>query len=221
MHKIRTEGALAHKQAMPNDVARRADAVAAWLGRGSDQAYQESFDLSNYRKSLIFPLWNHQNSRRMINQHRAEILDLFKESNPYQLHEAILVSKLLNFYNEAREHPYSSLKYHILLTCAFYYNLQNNFQLKDLYLCENLLVDSPFQVIYQDAQRQWSLLPLQKARGMSRVWDKFHMTWRRRRRISIGGDQRVLDGLLSSIGSWTMALTTIEDFVNLLSTVNN
>ncbi len=220
LHKLRIEGALAHKSAMPNSLAQRADAVAAWLGRGSEHYFHEQFEVSNYRKSLIFPLRNPQVSRRMIGQHRAEIKDLFKESDPYHLHEEILVSKLLNFYKEAREYPYGSLKYHILLTCAIYYNFYNNYKLKDLYLCENVPVDCPFQIIYRDAQREWSLIPHRKTRGMSRVWDKFHKTWMCRRKICIGGEHRVLDGLLSCIGSWTVALTTIDDFGDFLCNIS-
>ena len=47
---------------------------------------------------------------------------------------------------------------------------------------------------------------------MSRVLPDFSLSWVRRTRLSIGGDDRILGGLLARIGSWSTALATIEDF---------
>lgn len=209
LHKIQITGALPHKIAMPNKQAREADAFAAWLGR---RFLPNRFEKSLYRQSLIFPLRNYQNPRTLENLHKSEVEDLFNQLDPMKLHASILQSKLLNLYCEARNYPYSSLKYHILLTCALFYNLKNSFHLNQLYLCEDLSVDSPFQVIYQDEERIWSIMPGHKADGLSRIWPKFHHTWDYRVKLSIGGDHRILAGILSSIGSWTTALATMEDF---------
>ncbi|MHA1649293.1 MAG: hypothetical protein ACTSYB_03785, partial [Candidatus Helarchaeota archaeon] len=181
-----------------------------WLGRNF---LREPFEKSIYRKSLIFPLRNFQNPRTLVNRHKAEVFELFKESDAILLHEAILRSKLLSLYNEARFYPYTSLKYHILLTCALYYNLRCGYQIKDLYLCENVPAENQFQIIYQDQERIWAILPDQKEAGLSRLWSKFYQCWDYRRKISIGGEHRIFAGLLSSIGSWTVALATIEDFI--------
>jgi len=121
---------------------------------------------------------------------------------------------LINIFSEARDFPYTSLKYHILLTCALYYNFKNGFTLKDLYLAENCTPDSPFQIIYQDTARTWALLP---KTGMARVYRQFYNTWERRTQISFGGEHQILDELLTSIGSWTVALATVEDFFALLT----
>jgi len=185
------------------------------MGRNS---LKEPFEELNYRKSLIFRLQNLQPSRALISQHRQEADTLFKTEEPIKLHEAILASHLLNGYSEARQFPYSSLKYHILLTVSLYYNLKNGMQLKDLYLCENLPNESPFQVIYRDTEREWALMPQQQVEGLSRVYPLFYKTWVRRRKLSIGGDHQILDGILSTIGSWTVALAYLEDFRELLST---
>jgi len=83
----------------------------------------------------------------------------FKEMDAIRLYDAILRSKLLNLYCEARDYPYSSLKYHILLTCAFFYNMKHKTKFKNLYLCENLPAESPFQIIYRDKTTTWAILP--------------------------------------------------------------
>ena len=155
--------------------------------------------------------------RTLINQHRLEATKLFKESDPFILHQKILDSKPLNLYSEARSYPYTSLKYHILLSCALYYNLKNGSKLKDLYFCETRPKESPFQIIYQDSFRTWAIAPLQKE-GIAKIHPKFYLTWERRRKISFGGDHQIFDELLTTIGSWTVALATVEDFFSLINT---
>ena len=148
-----------------------------------------------------------------MNLQRVEAAHLFQESDPLKLHTAILNSKLLNLYAEARRFPYTSLKYHILLTCALYYNFKSGFKLKDLYLCENHPNESLFQVIYRDATRKWAILPNCQAKGLSKLYPKFYTTWDRRKDQSIGGEHQIFAELLSTIGSWTAALATLEEFI--------
>lgn len=217
LHKVRVPEALPHVEAMPNNQAREMDALAAWLGRNF---LREPFEKSLYRKSLIFPLRNFQNPRTLENQHKVEVVDLFNEENAVKLHDAILQSKLVNLYCEARDYPFSSLKYHILLTCALYYNFKQGSKLKNIYLCENLTVENPFQIIYHDRERIWALLPDRKKDGLSRLWPKFHQSWDYRKKISLGGDHRILAGVFSFISSWTTALACIEDFQDFLKNNN-
>ncbi len=214
LHKIRVPEALPHVEAMPNNQAKEMDAFAAWMGRNF---LHEPFEKSLYRKSLIFPLRNFQNPRTLVNQHKAEVVDLFKEGNAVKLHDAILHSKLVNLYCEAHSYPYSSLKYHILLTCALYYNLKHGSKVKNMYLCENSTAENPLQIIYQDMERTWAFLPDHKHNGISRLWPKFHQSWDYRKKISLGGDHRILAGILSYISSWTTALACIEDFQEFLN----
>ncbi|MHA1650408.1 MAG: hypothetical protein ACTSYB_09445 [Candidatus Helarchaeota archaeon] len=214
LHKIRTKGALKHKAALQDELARRADGTAAWMSRNF---LREKFRRHLYRTSLIFPMRNLTNSRTLANLHRVEAASLFQETDPFKLHAAILRSKLLNLYAEARRFPYTSLKYHILLTCALYYNFKSGFGLKDLYLCENHPSESPFQVIYRDAKMEWALLPQCQSEGLSKLYPKFYMTWERRKYQSIGGEHQTFAELLCTIGSWTVALATLEEFVAFLA----
>ena len=209
LHKVQAPGALAHKEAMPSDKAREADGVAAWLSRNF---LREPFEGKLYRKSLIFPMRYLKNPRALINQHKSEIANLFTEDDALKLHERVLTSKLLNLFSEARYYPYTSLKYHILLTCALFFNLDQNYKLNEFYLCENLPGASPFQVIYRDGSRTWAILPKRKEEDLTRVHIRFCTSWERRRELIFGGDHRLLAGILSSIGSWSTALAVIEDF---------
>jgi hypothetical protein len=211
MHKIRIAGAPSHKDSIGDEVSREADGVAAFFSRNF---LKEHFEDTPYRKSLVFQAQNLLNPRALVNQQRLEAASLFGEMDAVQLHSSILKSKLLNLFSEARDFPYTSLKYHILLTCALYYNFKSGFKLKDLYLTETSNLNSPFQIIYEDPARTWALLP---QTGMAKVHRQFYTTWERRIRISFGGEHQILDELLTSIGSWTVALATIEDFFALLT----
>ena len=209
LHKIRAPGAPSHREALHDKVALRADGFAAWISRNF---LRDKFENQLYRKSLIFPARNLKNTRTLANARRVETVKLFKESDPVELHTAVLNSKLLNLYSEAREFPYTSLKYHILLVAALYYNFKSGYDLKDLYLCENVPVESPFQVIYHNNGRKWAILPLCSQNSLSKIYSKFHTTWERRRTQSIGGDSQIFAELLTTIGSWSVALATIEDY---------
>ena len=213
MHKIRIAGALLHNKALINDLSQQADGVAAFISRNF---LKEEFEDQPYRKSLIFQAQNFKNPRALINQRRFEATTLFEERDAFKLHASILNSKLLNLYAEARIFPYTSLKYHILLTCALYYNLRNGIKWNELYLCENCRTDHPFQIIYRDEAREWALLPHSRG-GMAKLSPQFYTTWERRTKISFGGDHQIFDELLSTISSWTVALATIEDFFSLVA----
>ena len=87
--------------------------------------------------------------------------------------------------------------------------MENENDWSKLYLSENAEAESPFQIIYKDKDREWALLPNE---GLSRVSPKFSRTWIRRTELGIGGENLILDGLLSQMGSWSAALATIEDW---------
>jgi hypothetical protein len=75
--------------------------------------------------------------------------------------------------------------------------LTGGFKLHELNICEDLPVESPFQILYQDRPSTWTLLPnCQKE--------------------SFGGEYQIFDETISSIGSWTVALATIEEFFALV-----
>ncbi|MHA1360530.1 MAG: hypothetical protein ACTSRC_20610 [Candidatus Helarchaeota archaeon] len=209
LHKVGTPGALPHKDALVSETAQRSDVIAAWFSRN---CMREPFRRVLFRKSLVFPAYNPRKSRELVSRYRQEITHLFEEGDVHKLHTAILRSKLLNLYSEARNFPYTSLKYHILLVCALTYNFLNGSELKDLYLYENVEPAAIFQIIYEDSNIMWALMPRKKG-SLSRLHPKFYVTWERRLKLSLGGEFRDLDGLLSTIGSWSLALATLEDFV--------
>jgi hypothetical protein len=208
LHKLSIPGGLPHSKALVDEVARRADGVASRLSRNGDVQEFEKFYL---RKSYLTHLnINEDRRKEQVSDLKGEVAKLFKEKDPYKLHDLILNSTILNLFSEARQHPFTSYKYHLLLACSLYNNLKNTMEWHELYLSENSEVESPFQVIYRDGEREWALLP---SGGMSRVSLKFCTAWVRRTELSLGGDSRVLDGLLSQIGSWSAALATVEDWM--------
>ncbi|MHA1650949.1 MAG: hypothetical protein ACTSYB_12205 [Candidatus Helarchaeota archaeon] len=50
-----------------------------------------------------------------------------------------------------------------------------------------------------------------------RLYPKFYTTWERSNIQSIGDEDQTFAELLSTIGSWTVALATIEEFVAFLA----
>lgn len=88
--------------------------------------------------------------------------------------------------------------------------------MNDLYFCENIPPESLFQIIYQDSVREWALLQ-QRENALYKFSPKFYISWERRQKLSIGGENQVLDALLSGIGSWTVVLAFLEDFQALVA----
>ena len=207
LHKI-FRSATPHNSSLPDKLMKKADSTASWYSRNFKF---RQFSNNPLRLSLIKNK-NHNNYREYRSKVKEEVRNLFRESDPYKLHSKILNSRILNLFNEAKTYPYTSLKYHLLLTCALFYNFQIKNKNSKLYLCENQIPNSQFQIIYRDNEREWAILPID---GLSRVLPRFDLTWIRRMKESIGGD-RMLDGLLATIKSWSVALSTIEDYKNII-----
>ncbi|MHA1269820.1 MAG: hypothetical protein ACTSPY_08560 [Candidatus Helarchaeota archaeon] len=188
---------------------KKADSIASWFSRNF---LRNDFSNSPFRKSLVFNFQKNNNFREYRLRIKNIVKNLFDENDPINLHKKIIGSKILSLYSEARSFPYSCLKYHILLTCAFFFNFKktNNNNFKKLYLGENVDANE-FQVIFRAPGFEWSLTTNE---GISRIYPKFNETWIRRMKKSIGGD-RFLDGLLAQISSWSCALATIEDYIEI------
>ncbi len=77
-------------------------------------------------------------------------------------------------------------------------------------------MESPFQILYQDRASTWTLLPNCQKAGLSKMYPAFYLTWERGRKESFGGEYQIFDETISSIGSWTVALATIEEFFALV-----
>jgi len=207
LHKIRTRDYESHANALKNELMAKADKLTSRMSRNWQKF---KIDLIKpYRISLI------SNRNLEVNRQERRIIQddlnvIFDQDDAYRLHEQILKSKSLNRFVEALSYPYSSLKYHLLLTTAVYFNLKNGIKWPQdkLYLVENPDTCSEFQIIF-NRERTWALLP---DPGMSRVQFDFAQTWRRRILISIGGEDEELASFLSRINSWSSALAFMEDW---------
>ncbi len=209
LHKLEIKGALPHAKALEGGIMKKCDGIASWFSRNGGSIEFDRNEKLYIRDSYIIKIKKEVISSQ-IDKKRKEIFQIFEEIDPRELHYKILDSKLLNKFSEARQFPFSSYKYHLLLACSLYYNMKNGYEWEKLYLAETEKVEDQFQLIYKDKSREWALLP---TGGMSRVSPQFNLTWLRRTEMSIGGEDRFLDGLLSQIGSWSTALSTIEDWM--------
>ena len=203
LHKLKTAQYTSHSESLTDKLMKQADKVASMMSRNWMQFENKSH--SPYRRCFISFRKKTMDRISKI-QLTQELTTLFSETDPLKLHASILQSTTLNMYNESQDHPFTSIKYHLLLTCAIYYNLTLGYEWYQLYLHENPQNRSQFQVIYKDASREWTILPS----GMSRVQTKFHDTWDQRMIEVI--DDEALDNLLSRVGSWSAALAIMEEY---------
>ena len=208
LHKVKTPNYEPHKEALKNETMKKVDSVASMISRNWRKFEIEKS--SPYRISLIESLNKEitRNERIFI---QRELNNLFQELDPVKLHNLILNSQVLNKFSESQNYPYTSLKYHLLLSCAFYFNLSNGNKWTQLYLTEKTQKISDYQIIFKNKDREWALVP---DSGMSRVYSKFYMTWDRRIRFDFGGEHQVLNHILSRIGSWSAVLALMEEFMN-------
>ena len=208
LHKVKLAGATPHSEALPDFLMNKADGIAARFSRNWMKCQIE--EVSPFRCSYFTfdPVIKLKSKKFEVSQ---IINNLFKEKDPLILHAQVLKSELLNMYSESLEFPFTSLKFHILLACAFYYNFTKGHDWFQLYLNENPDSCSEFQIIYKDKSREWALVP---GTGMSRVQPEFNLTWDQRTKLSIGGENTELGIILSHIGSWSTALALVEEFGN-------
>ena len=203
LHKIKTSNYTKHSDSLPDKLMKKADSIASMISRNWMKFENKTH--SPYRRQF-FSFKSRQIDKISKIQLTQELTTLFSETDPFKLHSNILNSTILNKYNEAQDHPFTSLKYHLLLTCALYYNFKLGLEWYQLYLHENPKNRCEFQVIFKDTSREWTILPS----GMSRVQAKFHDTWDRRLVTSI--EDESLSNLLSRVGSWSAALAIMEEY---------
>jgi len=204
LHKIKTKNYASHEDSLPDELMKQADSISSRISRNWMKFLNKKH--SPHRRKYFSFKSNKINRINKITL-QQEITKLFTETDPIKLHFNILESSALNMFSEAQDHPFTSLKYNLLLTCAFYYNLTRGFTWHQLYLHENPKKRSQFQVIYKDTNREWALVP---DSGLSRVNLKFHDTWDRRLTTSI--EDETLSNLLSRIASWSAALAIMEEY---------
>jgi len=205
LHKIKTKNYSKHSDSLPDKMMKIADSVASMISRNMGEFENKTH--TPYRRTILSFKSNSIDRISKI-QLTNVLTNLFSEKDPIKLHEKILDSNELNSFNEAQNHPFTSLKYHLLLTCALYYNLKRGHKWYQLHLHENPQKCNQFQIIYKDLDscREWVLLP---SSGLSRVQAKFHDTWDRRLETII--EDESIDNLLSRTASWSMALAIMEE----------
>ena len=125
LHKLRTPNYESHSQALKNELMIKADGLAARMSRNWMTFKLE--EIKPYRSCLISNQ-NNDISRDKRRKLQQEFNLLFNEDDAYKLHKLILRSKSINLLAEALTCPYTSLKYHVLLATALFYNLKNDIQ---------------------------------------------------------------------------------------------
>lgn len=187
---------------------RKADSIASWFSRN---CFYQKFNKNLFRYSIITRNFLISKNLREFNIELKNLVNqLFDETDPTKLHTKILNNKILNYYAESRCFPYTSLKYHLLLTTAIYYNLKNGFKLFKLYLSTNSNEITPYQKIFEYKGIKLFITP---ERGISRIYNNFSKTWMRRTKTLL--NDRFINAILSQIKSWSCALVTLEDYLRL------
>jgi hypothetical protein len=149
------------------------------------------------------------------------VRDLVTVEDPKVAHAAWLGSDVAAAFHEAIQLPYTSLKYHTLLTAALYRNYREGADFEDLYL----VVDDPSEgvrphrtILHTDAVslridadprgRPATLLGPKPMRSFADVWSRLpeHPL-----DADASREHRVLDAQLRRLRSWSTALQYIED----------
>lgn len=150
--------------------------------------------------------------------------DLVMIEDAEAAHAAWLSSDAAATFNEAMHYPYTSLKYHVLLTAALLSNYHSGASFDDLYL----VVDDPdgsvtphrtvldvgavsLRVTHEPGEKPAARLGAAPARSFADVWSRLPEL-----PIDVDGERRwrVLDAQLRRVRSWSVALQLIEDYVD-------
>lgn len=113
---------------------------------------EDADDVSNYRLSLIdgTNLFEHGKRETLCEEIRREFR--YTDSPADVLYKKLLLCKSFSMFNEDVDYPYTSLKYHTLLTANLYWNYLHGRQFKDL--CFKIInmddVIDIFDVVYID-----------------------------------------------------------------------
>lgn len=152
----------------------------------------------------------------------GELIRLVRVADPVEAHEAWLGSSVATIFNESAYYPYTSLKFHTLLTAALLDNYRAGFGFEDL--C--LVADDPGVVVPHRTVLSTDEFALRVTgdaeesvgAGLgSRPAMSFADTWSRlpSHPVDTDGERcwRVLDSQLRRVRSWSSALQFLEEFV--------
>ncbi|MFC6718909.1 hypothetical protein ACFQGT_14480 [Natrialbaceae archaeon GCM10025810] len=217
------------------DVPLGADRDAALLSRPSGEPEQTvSNHVSPYRLSLLTGA--EAGDSRRLETTNDEFRELVTPEDAERLHAAWLTSDVASMFNESVFFPFSSLKFHVLLTAALLDNYRAGFGFDELYLVakpgEAAAVNADVEaalgsdVVVPHRTVLWSPVvtlevtgePLGPAaplgagpaRSFADVWSRLPM-----HPFETDGERAwmVLDAQLRRLRSWSVALQFIEEFV--------
>ncbi|UWG47814.1 Uncharacterized protein HSRCO_1533 [Halanaeroarchaeum sp. HSR-CO] len=161
--------------------------------------------------------------QRGVDAFRAPTRDLAQIDDPERAHRAWLDSKAAAAFNEAAHYPYTSLKYHVLLTAALLSNYRDGATFDAL----SLVVDdadtpvTPHRTVLQAGPvslrvtadpdgRPAASLGAAPTRSFADVWARLPTS-----PIDVDADRRwrILDAQLRRLRSWSTALQFIEEYI--------
>jgi hypothetical protein len=220
------------------DVPLGADRDAALLSRPAGEPERTVANhASPYRLSLVTGEVA-TDSRRIVAAGNGGFADLVRPADPVELHATWLTSDVAAAFNEAVHYPYTSLKYHVLLTGALLAAYRDGYAFDDLYLAArpgaegadprdavaSTAVDSdvvsPYETVLwspavtlavtpEPGERPAAWLGSGPARSFADVWSRLPANL-----VETDGRRAgmVVDAQLRRIRSWSTALQFIEDF---------
>ena len=152
----------------------------------------------------------------------AAVRELVRIEEPAAMHEAWLASDVPALVNESQYYPYTSLKYHTLLTAALLDNYRAGFGFEELFLVVETPAEprTPHRTVLATSDVRLCVTGEPGDRPATRLGDEptrcFADVWARLPEHPVAVDEarhwRLLDAQLRRIRSWSTALQYIEEF---------
>ncbi|WP_348609725.1 hypothetical protein [Halobaculum rarum] len=207
---------------MNETVPRGADADAALLSRPrGDPEQTVPAHESPFRLSLL--TGEAVTKETSVDAFSDAVRDLVTIEEPDAAHAAWLGSNVAAMFNEAVHYPYTSLKYHVLLTAALLSNYRAGAAFEELSLVvddsneavtphRTVLNTGPvsLRVTAAPGDRSAATLGGAPTRSFADVWSRLPEL-----PVDVDGERRwrVLDAQLRRVRSWSVALQLVEDYV--------
>ncbi len=128
-------------------LSSNADMLASKLSRPIVAIKKDTMSGEYLNKSFVFEKHNNEKNRREFEKYYIKEYLETKESTQ-TLHNKLLKDKVISNYNEITSMPYTSLKYHLLITTALHYNILMKNDFKDLYLNYTKDIIEPYSIIF-------------------------------------------------------------------------
>ncbi|WP_226908664.1 hypothetical protein [Haloferax massiliensis] len=147
--------------------------------------------------------------------------DLLTEADSERAHQRWLESEVAALFNESSFYPYTSLKYHTLLTAALVYSYEIGYSFEDLALIvDDPTTTIPHRTIFTSERFNLRLAASPNSRPYAPLGDSPQRSWatiwqslnEHPLETATNRWQMVLDSNLRRIRSWSTALQYIEDF---------